>query len=85
MTIVDRVTARFHEIVGNEPRGVWSAPGRVNLIGDHTDYNGGFALPMAIATCSSGDTIASGADAASASKAAAAALRALSSSLTSSS
>jgi galactokinase len=31
-----------------EPDGVWSAPGRVNLIGEHTDYNGGLALPTAL-------------------------------------
>ncbi|MHA7263663.1 galactokinase [Arthrobacter sp. TMN-37] len=37
-------TARF----GAEPAGVWSAPGRVNLIGEHTDYNDGFVLPFAI-------------------------------------
>jgi galactokinase len=37
-------TARF----GVEPEGVWSAPGRVNLIGEHTDYNDGFVLPFAI-------------------------------------
>lgn len=48
MNIVDRVTNRFRAIVGDDPRGVWSAPGRVNIIGEHTDYNGGFALPMAI-------------------------------------
>jgi galactokinase len=36
--------ARF----GGQPDGLWRAPGRVNLIGEHTDYNEGFALPFAI-------------------------------------
>ena len=35
---------------GPEPQGIWQAPGRVNLIGEHTDYNDGFALPFAIGT-----------------------------------
>ena len=38
----------FREAFGYEPGGVWSAPGRVNLIGEHTDYNGGLALPIAL-------------------------------------
>lgn len=46
--IVDRVTARFTEVAGTDPRGVWSAPGRVTLLGDHTDYNAGLSLPVAI-------------------------------------
>ena len=40
--------ALFREIAGRAPDGVWSAPGRVNLIGEHTDYNEGFVLPFAI-------------------------------------
>ena len=38
----------FTELTGTAPSGVWSAPGRVNLIGEHTDYNEGFVLPFAI-------------------------------------
>jgi galactokinase len=46
--IRDDVQADFTELFGYEPQGVWSAPGRVNLIGEHTDYNEGFVLPFAI-------------------------------------
>lgn len=38
----------FAEVFGHEASGVWSAPGRVNLIGEHTDYNEGYVLPFAI-------------------------------------
>ena len=43
-----RVSNRFREQFGQEPRWLAAAPGRVNLIGEHTDYNDGFVLPMAI-------------------------------------
>jgi galactokinase len=43
-----RVAAAFTERTGRDPDGVWAAPGRVNLIGEHTDYNDGFVLPAAI-------------------------------------
>ncbi|HWD44044.1 MAG TPA: galactokinase [Actinomycetota bacterium] len=45
---VARVAAAFRERAGRDPDGVWAAPGRVNLIGEHTDYNDGFVLPAAI-------------------------------------
>ncbi len=43
----DGLSARFREMFHAEPR-VFVAPGRVNLIGEHTDYNDGFVLPCAI-------------------------------------
>lgn len=42
------LATRFGEAFGREPEGMWVAPGRINLIGEHTDYNDGFALPMAL-------------------------------------
>lgn len=39
---------KFEELFGHPAQGVWTAPGRVNLIGEHTDYNEGFVLPFAI-------------------------------------
>ena len=43
-----QLAARFAAVFGAAPEGVWQAPGRVNLIGEHTDYNEGFVLPFAI-------------------------------------
>ncbi len=46
--IGDRVIAAFEETYGSAPDFLIRAPGRVNIIGEHTDYNDGFVLPMAI-------------------------------------
>jgi galactokinase len=44
----DRLRGYFARHYGRSPQVAWHAPGRINIIGEHTDYNGGFALPMAI-------------------------------------
>ena len=48
VTLIASVQAGFKAKYGYAPTGVWSAPGRVNLIGEHTDYNEGFVFPFAI-------------------------------------
>ena len=47
-TGADSLTGLFEATFGGAPAGIWAAPGRVNLIGEHTDYNEGFVLPFAI-------------------------------------
>ena len=50
-TVIDvaaRASAGFRAQYGTEPADVWAAPGRINLIGEHTDYNDGFVLPFAL-------------------------------------
>jgi galactokinase len=44
----DSLIEKFSEYYGSDPKFVVRAPGRVNIIGEHTDYNDGFVLPMAI-------------------------------------
>lgn len=46
--IVASVKQAFADRYGSAPECIAAAPGRVNLIGEHTDYNDGFVLPMAI-------------------------------------
>jgi galactokinase len=43
-----KAVSLFKERFGGEPDGVWLAPGRANLMGEHTDYNDGFVLPFAL-------------------------------------
>ena len=46
--LLPKISAEFQTRYGTPPEFVVRAPGRVNLIGEHTDYNDGFVLPMAI-------------------------------------
>jgi hypothetical protein len=47
-TVETEAAEAFRRQFGEEPAGLWAAPGRVNLIGEHTDYNDGFVLPFAL-------------------------------------
>lgn len=44
----ENLRQNFFKLYGHHPEGIWRAPGRVNLIGEHTDYNLGYVLPFAI-------------------------------------
>jgi galactokinase len=46
--MTETVNRAFLQQAGRQPDGVWAAPGRVNLIGEHTDYNDGFVMPFAL-------------------------------------
>jgi galactokinase len=46
--LTDHTIQQFVKMYGRQPRWIVAAPGRVNIIGEHTDYNDGFVLPMAI-------------------------------------
>ncbi|MDT5044127.1 MAG: galactokinase [Actinoplanes sp.] len=46
--VAKRAAAGFRDAYDSEPEGLWAAPGRVNLIGEHTDYNDGYVLPFAL-------------------------------------
>jgi galactokinase len=48
MNIIENITNIYHEKFGHAPTHIARAPGRVNLLGEHVDYNDGFVLPAAI-------------------------------------
>lgn len=48
MDLLTKIKQKFNEIFGIEPDVTGRAPGRANIIGEHTDYNGGFVLPIGI-------------------------------------
>jgi galactokinase len=47
-SLVAETVSTFQQAFGHPAQRLFRAPGRVNLIGEHTDYNDGFVLPMAI-------------------------------------
>src|SRR5690606_14353561 len=48
MQLVDQIKSDFQELFGSQPELIVKSPGRINIIGEHTDYNNGFVLPAAI-------------------------------------
>jgi galactokinase len=60
--VAARAAGWFRDRFGTDPEGVWHAPGRVNLIGEHTDYNEGFVLPFALGPGVRAAAAASGGD-----------------------
>jgi galactokinase len=48
VSAAQRAVQAFTDRFGTPPEGVWAAPGRINVIGEHTDYNDGFVLPVAL-------------------------------------
>jgi len=46
--LVESARQGFETTYGSAPSGAWFAPGRINVIGEHTDYNDGFVLPFAL-------------------------------------
>ena len=51
MRDVAAVEAAHRDLAGGEPTVIWAGPGRVNLIGEHTDYNDGYVMPFALEQC----------------------------------
>ena len=48
MSLDVAVLDAYQNLTGATPEGIWRAPGRINLIGEHTDYNDGFVMPFAL-------------------------------------